>query len=89
MDEFVDPKTGTTITSKKASGGVQGDRDVLQKITETLGTKNYMILVSTLDQDTKKLTHFRHSRNFPWKDITPSLQHYNEEFRKDKIRGLK
>ena len=79
----------TTFTSNRAPGGIQGKEQTMQKIAEALETNHYMILVTTLDQSSKKLRHHRHTRNFPFKEITPSLKHYNEEFRKDKQRGIK
>jgi len=79
----------TTNTSGKAPGGIQGEKEVIKKVVEALGTDHYLILVTTLDQKTKELTHFRHKKNFPYRDITPTLKHYNEEFRKDKARGIK
>lgn len=77
----------TTNTSTKASGGIQGERDVIKEVTKALTTNHYMILITSLNQKSKELTHFRHSKNFPYSDITPSLSHYNEKFRGDKIRG--
>lgn len=80
----------TTNTSTKASGGIQGERDAVQGVIKALTSNHYLILITTLDQNNKELTHFRSSRNFPYREITPTLKHYNEEFRKDKlVRGIK
>ena len=79
----------TTGTSNRAPGGIQGDREIIKRVAEALKTNHYMILVTTIDPVDKKLRHLRHTRNFPYKEITPSLKHYNEEFGKDKLRGIK
>lgn len=78
---------GTTETSTKASGGIQGEREIIQEVTKALTSNHYLILITALDQEEKELTHFRSTRNFPYRDITPVLAHYNEEFRKDKLRS--
>ncbi len=76
-----------TTNTTKSSGGIQGEREVLQEVTKALTSEHCLILITTLDQKNKELIHFRHSRNFPYRDITPTLKHYNEEFRKEKLRG--
>lgn len=50
------------------------DFEVRRKVVEALGTGRYVVTISTVNEETKKLDHYAVFKEFPTDDIFPSLE---------------
>lgn len=69
----------------KAEGNSTKDRELRQLMEDAIENGNYMAIVARVDFKEGKVMHVRVSKNFPKRDVLPTLRHWVERAEREKL----